>query len=80
MPITPADYRLLKEDLGQASDLAVTIRIQGRGGQTWAGKLSRLPESEAKEVPIQLTVKGGGSLAAKPGTGRPPTYLPVSNT
>jgi putative peptide zinc metalloprotease protein len=64
VPVGPADYRLLQED---RADLAVAIRIPGRLGHTWAGQIVQLPESEAREVPLPLTQKGGGPLAVKPG-------------
>jgi len=75
MPVPPPDYRLLKQDLAKDPDLAVTIRVQGRGADTWGGHIAQLQESEAKEVPLQLTAKGGGPLAVKP-TGKPNTYVP----
>src|SRR5262249_58696266 len=56
-------------------DLAVTIRVQGRERLTWKGKLEPLPEQEAKEVPVGLTHKGGGSLAIKPNS-PPGHYVP----
>jgi putative peptide zinc metalloprotease protein len=49
------------------ADLPVTIRVQGRGGETWQGKLTRLPESEAKEVPLALSSRAGGPVAVKAG-------------
>jgi putative peptide zinc metalloprotease protein len=64
LPVSPANYRLLQED---RADLSVAIRIPGRGGRTWAGQIARLPQSEAREVPLPLTQKAGGPLAVKPG-------------
>src|SRR5262249_38192280 len=46
----------------------VTIRVHGRDSQTWSGRVTHLPESEAKEIPLQLSNKGGGPLAVKPGS------------
>jgi putative peptide zinc metalloprotease protein len=68
-PISPADYRLIKEDLGPSADLPVTIRVQGWGGRTWSGKLSHLPESEARNVPLALTTRAGGPVEVRPGSG-----------
>jgi putative peptide zinc metalloprotease protein len=48
-------------------DLPVTVRIQGRDWHTWKGRLSRLPESEAKEIPLPLSNRGGGPVAVKGG-------------
>jgi putative peptide zinc metalloprotease protein len=66
IPVTPADYRLMREDLRKVSDLAVTVRVQGRDLNTWQGKVSHLPETEAKDVPPALANKYGGPLAIKP--------------
>jgi putative peptide zinc metalloprotease protein len=50
------------------ADLDVIIRIQGREGQTWKGKIRQLPESEAKTVPLELSNRAGGPVAVKAGT------------
>jgi len=47
--------------------LPVTVRIQGRDWHTWQGVLWRLPESEAKEIPLPLSNRGGGPVAVKAG-------------
>jgi putative peptide zinc metalloprotease protein len=69
VPLAPDNFRLLRDDreaaLKRGDDLDVTIRVQGRDQATWKGKIAFLPESEAKDVPIQLTNKGGGPLAIK---------------
>src|SRR4029077_12675031 len=36
-------------------ELPVTVRVQGRDWHTWQGRLSKLPESEAKEIPMPLS-------------------------
>ncbi len=82
MPVTPPDMSLLREDRDWLKktydqDLPVTMRVQGRDAKTWEGKLEPLPESDAKEVPQQLTFKAGGPLAVKPGQ-RPGVYVPQS--
>ncbi|MBL8799723.1 MAG: hypothetical protein JNM56_37925 [Planctomycetia bacterium] len=81
VPVSPADYRLLKEDLAARrkanSDLAVTIRVMGRGRKTWEGRITHMPEAEAREVPPALTSKHGGPLAFKAGA-QPNTYAPFS--
>jgi putative peptide zinc metalloprotease protein len=77
MPVSPADYRLLKKDFGDTGDLSVTIRVQGRETLTWQGKITQMPESEAKEIPVQLTNKAGGNIAVKPSS-KPDSYVPQS--
>ncbi len=73
VPLPPADYDLLRENMNILKGvlhLPVTIRVQGRGAKTWKGQVgpAYLPESEAKEVPLALSTKGGGPLAIKPGS------------
>jgi putative peptide zinc metalloprotease protein len=74
VPLTALDYNLLQENLNKLKParktLPVTIRVQGHDSRTWSGHISQLPQSDAKEVPIQLTVKGGGPLAVKPSSPR----------
>jgi putative peptide zinc metalloprotease protein len=81
VPVTPPEYRLLKHDLEERlkaeDELPVDIRVIGLGGRVWHGrlKLSELPESEARDIPIPLTNKGGGKIAVKP----PPRENPNIN-
>jgi len=56
-------------------NVPVTIRIHGRDAQRWQGKVTRLPESEAKEVPLALSSRAGGPVAVKGGT-RSQTLVP----
>jgi putative peptide zinc metalloprotease protein len=74
LPVTPADHRLLQEDMSDAG-LEATLRIKGRLSATWQGYVPTLPESEAKEVPLALTQKAGGPLAVKAG-GKPGVHAP----
>lgn len=72
LPITPDDYQLLVENLKIAEkaerELAVTIRVHGRGSNTWEGTVNvdELPNAVAKTIPLALSTKGGGPLAVKP--------------
>jgi putative peptide zinc metalloprotease protein len=66
MPVSPTDYRLLQQDLAENPNLPVTIRVQGRAELTWKGKVAQLQESDANEMPAQLTSKYGGPIAIKP--------------
>lgn len=70
VPVTPANYDLLLENVkkrGSHRPLEVTIRIQGHGGKTWKGRVAadELTMAEEKRVPLALTTKGGGPLAAR---------------
>jgi putative peptide zinc metalloprotease protein len=72
VPVTPDDYELIRANRTRqragGQELPVTIRVQGLGGRTWEGRLSHLPESEAKEVPAALSSRAGGPLAVRAGS------------
>ena len=65
VPVVPLDYRLLREDLPPGGSLDVTVCVSGRTHRLYNGKLRKLPESDAKQVPFALTQRGGGPLAVK---------------
>jgi putative peptide zinc metalloprotease protein len=71
VPLAPDDYDLVRDDVKRLrrknEDVPVTIRVHGREGQTWSGRVSpQLPESPSKTIPVALSNKGGGFLALKP--------------
>lgn len=68
VPVTPYDYRLLKEDLAGRGELDASVCVKGRSDRTFSGKLylNKLPAQNAATVPLALTQRGGGSLAVKP--------------
>jgi multidrug efflux pump subunit AcrA (membrane-fusion protein) len=65
--VRPGRERGYAEGGAKVLDLPVTVRVQGQGKQTWQGRLTRLPESEAKEIPLPLSNRGGGPVAVKSG-------------
>ncbi len=65
--VRPGRERGYAEGGAKVLDLPVTVRVQGQGRQSWQGRLTRLPESEAKEVPLPLSNRGGGPVAIKAG-------------
>jgi len=79
VPLGPADYRLLRDELVAArnagGDVAVTIRVRGRPGPTWSGRIAQLPETEAKQIPLPLAQAAGGPVPARAGTARAPVPL-----
>jgi putative peptide zinc metalloprotease protein len=77
VPVSPPDYRLLKEDLAARGELSVSIHVKGRSDRDFAGRVRRLPAQNAATVPIQLTQRGGGPLAVKPG-GDPNVLQPLA--
>lgn len=77
VPVSPDDFDLLKGDKAyfeaNGSELEATIRVQGRAGDIWRGQLGPLPPSEVKDLPHQLTTRGGGPIAVKPGAPNGPS-------
>jgi putative peptide zinc metalloprotease protein len=47
------------------ADLEVMVRVHGRDSHTWKGRITSLPESEAKTIPEELSSKAGGPVATK---------------
>jgi putative peptide zinc metalloprotease protein len=68
VPVGPEDFDLLQENLAQKKEIEVSVYISGRSDRIVTGRITKLPESPAKEVPLGLTSRGGGNLAIKPAT------------
>lgn len=80
VPVGAMDYKLLKEELAQHGTLAVSIYVSGRTDHLFSGTLRRLPESDAKKVPVGLTQRGGGPLAVRQASNDPEDVTPVAQT
>jgi putative peptide zinc metalloprotease protein len=82
MPVTPSDYHLLETDLkalrAQGKELDVEIRVQGRDSKIWKGKLTTLPQEDAKEIPGPLTSSMNGPIAVKPANQTGGRFIPQS--
>ena len=79
IPISPQQYRTLKEDLPARGELDVTIFVKGRTDREFHGRLKSLPGQNASNVPLQLTQRGGGPLAVKPSED-PNQLIPLAQT
>jgi len=83
VPVSPPDYRLIQEELRSLEqrklpvELDVSILVKGRSDRQFTGKVRRLPPQNAEKVDIQLTQRGGGPLAVKPG-GDPNVLIPLA--
>jgi putative peptide zinc metalloprotease protein len=68
IPVPPADYSLLQENLGYEGKymLPVEARVHGQGTDVWKGYVSRLPESEAATIPVALSNRANGPVPIKP--------------
>ncbi len=78
VPVSSSDYQVLRDDLKLLRELPVVIRVPGRGTDYVHGRITRLPESDAKDVPLSLTHQAGGPLAVKPATSNPNVHVPQS--
>jgi putative peptide zinc metalloprotease protein len=76
------DYREMKVNLDRirAIDpngyLEVSILPSRRSDKQFTGRITKLPDTDEKNVPIQLTHRGGGTWATKPG-GDPNVHQPM---
>ncbi len=66
VPVTPPNFRVLRDDMAARGALDVSVYAKGRSDRTFRGKVRRLPAQNAASVPLALTQRGGGSLAVKP--------------
>lgn len=71
VPIGAADYLEIRKNLdwAMASDgyIEVSILPKNRSDHEFKGRITHLPNTDEKNVPIQLTSRGGGNVATKPG-------------
>jgi putative peptide zinc metalloprotease protein len=67
LPIVPNDYRLLKEEIEKNKVIYAKVYLTGRTDKSFTGKITKLPDSDAKQVPPGLTQRTGGPLAVKQG-------------
>lgn len=67
VPVSPPDFRVLREDLAERGELDVSIYMKGRSDRQFSGKLRRLPAQNAATVPLALSQRGGGPVAVRQG-------------
>ena len=86
VPVNAVDYRELKQNLEKArlknpddAYLEVSILPKNRRDMEITGRVSRVPDTDEKNVPVALTHQGGGSLATKAG-GDPNVNQPLAQT
>ncbi|QEL18188.1 site-2 protease family protein [Limnoglobus roseus] len=79
IPVSANDYRLLKDDQTKEG-LFVSFYVKGRTDRIFKGRLLRLPDSDAKQVPVALTQRGGGPLAVKPAGENGQETTPLAQT
>ena len=65
LTVRPGRERVFPDGPRVLAPVPIDIRIQGRGTQTWQGKITALPESEAREIPLALSNRGGGPVPVR---------------
>ena len=77
------DYREMKLNLERARienpddpHLEASILPSRRSDHQFKGRITKLPETDEKNIPLQLTHRGGGTIATKPG-GDPNVHQPI---
>ena len=80
VPVGALDYTLLKEELATHETLPVSVYVSGRTDQIFHGTVRRVPDSDAKQVPVALTQRGGGPLAVRQASENPEDVTPVAET
>jgi len=83
VPIGAADYLEIRKNLDKAiaarpddAFIEVSILPKNRSDHEFKGRITRLPNTDEKNIPIQLTSRGGGNIATKPG-GDPNVHQPL---
>jgi putative peptide zinc metalloprotease protein len=79
VPVSPPDYRLIKKNLETRESLSATILIPGRSDKLFSGIVRSIPTTDEKNVPLQLTHRGGGPIAIKPNAD-PNVLQPLAQT
>ena len=84
VPVSAADYREIRQNLDRAKsenpdDAHLEVTILAKNHREYKGRITRLPDTDEKNIPIELTHRGGGSLATKPG-GDPNVNQPIVQT
>lgn len=77
VPVTPPNFRVLRDDMAVRGELDASVYAKGRSDRTFSGKVRHLPAQNAATVPLALTQRGGGSLAVKPNED-PNTLIPLA--
>jgi putative peptide zinc metalloprotease protein len=67
----------VQAEQGEGAHLEVSILAKNH--REYTGRITRLPDTDEKNVPLPLTHRGGGSLATKPG-GDPNVNQPLVQT
>ena len=65
LPVSSLDFRLLQEDLPRNGELDAAVYVTGRTDRVYQARVRLLPQADSKQLPPQLTQRGGGPIAVK---------------
>ena len=80
LPASSTDYLLLSEDLAVRGVLEADVYVAGRTDRLYRGVVRRVPDADAKQVPIALTQRANGPLAVKSSGENGQEITPVAKT
>ncbi len=78
VPVSSMDHKLLAEDMPAGGSLDVSVYVRGRTDRVFRGKVTRLPQSSAKQVPYGLTSRSTGPVAVQQGGENNQELIPVA--
>jgi len=72
IPVSPTDLREMRTNLDriqaeQPNDAYLPASILAKHHREYTGRITRLPETDEKNIPLPLTHRGGGTVATRPG-------------
>jgi putative peptide zinc metalloprotease protein len=82
LPVNSTEYVLLTEDLAanKGKPLDADVYVAGRTDRLFKGVVRRVPDADAKQVPIALTQRANGPLAVKSAGEQGQEITPVAKT
>ena len=80
LPADSTAYLLLAEDLAKKDKLEAEVYVSGRTDRVFRGVVRRVPDADAKQVPIALTQRANGPLAVKSAGENGQEITPVAKT
>src|SRR5262245_60231524 len=72
IPVGATDCREMRQNLERISaerpnDAYLEVSILAKHHQEYKGRITKLPDTDEKNIPLALTHRGGGTVATKPG-------------
>jgi hypothetical protein len=80
LPTNSMEYVLLSDDLARNKSLEADVYVQGRTDRLFRGVVRRVPDADAKQVPLALTQRANGPLAVKQAGENGEEITPVGKT